>query len=154
VKVTGDFGILGTYLEEEQLMSTFTAGVQYGDWSGTVAADDTDHGSGKRIEDFVKKEDDEFLLAAQLYVGEPHDKSLAEPYIHAYLLKGVENYEEAEAKLEELKADGEPIPVREVTIRISLKEFLALFKRFSVVLTWRGLPLKDREYDVTEKSED
>jgi hypothetical protein len=97
-------------------MSTFTAGVQYGDWSGTVAADNTDHGSGKRIEDFVKKEDDEFLLAAQLYVGEPHDKSLAEPYIHAYLLKGVEKYEEAEAKLEELKADGEPIPVREVTM--------------------------------------
>jgi hypothetical protein len=135
-------------------MSTFTAGVQYGDWSGTVAADNTDHGSGKRIEDFVKKEDDEFLLAAQLYVGEPHDKLLAEPYIHAYLLKGVENYEEAKDRLEELEADGEPIPVREVTIRLSVKDFLALFKRFSVMLTWQELPLKDREFSVTEKSGD
>lgn len=30
------FSILGTCLEEKQLMSTFTAGVQYGDWSGAA----------------------------------------------------------------------------------------------------------------------
>jgi len=42
-----------------------------------------------------------------------------------------------------------PIPVREITLKINDEEFSSLFKRFHVLLTWRGLELDGREYRAT-----
>jgi hypothetical protein len=133
------------------------ASVQYGDWQGTAAADDSDpmavsvdrYLHGKKL---IKP--GEFLLAVQLYTGsETKVGKLDEPYIRAYLLDAAGDFETAKARLDELEAAGESIPVREVEINVPLDEFVSWFKRFSVMLTWRNLPLTDRECRVTEHDE-
>ncbi len=134
-------------------MATFTASVQYGDWKGTAAADNSDPMSVS-VDSYLKKKGllkGGFLLAVQLFVGENHNNKLSKPYIRAYVLEEQLDYEGVEKHLAELESRGEPIPVRELTIEMSLEEFVALFKRFEVMLTWHNLPLKDREYSVTNE---
>jgi hypothetical protein len=127
-------------------MSSFKAGAQYGDWEGTASADDSDQTS---LEDYLREKKligpDEFLLATSLWAGENHGSTLGRISVSAYLFKGgpsVDNVDDA------LGNDSCPIPVREVEISFALSEFVCLFKRFSVMLTWKGLVLEGREYDV------
>jgi hypothetical protein len=40
------------------------------------------------------------------------------------------------------------IPVHTVEVEVSLEEYLAFFKRFSVMHTKKGFDLQDREYQV------
>jgi hypothetical protein len=129
------------------------AGVQYGDWHGTAAADNADFEMTvhKYLEKKKQIKPGEYLLAVQLYTGsETKVGKLDEPYIRAYLLDGARDFEQAKARLDELEAAGELIPVREVEINVPLEEFISWFKRFSVMLTARDLPLTDRECRVTE----
>ena len=129
------------------------ASVQYGDWHGTAAADNSDFEMTvyKYLEKKNQIKPGEFLLAVQLYTGsEMKVGKLDKPYIRAYLLEGAGHFEAAKARLDELEAAGEPIPVREVEINVPLGEFVSWFKRFSVMLTARDLPLTDRECRVTE----
>jgi hypothetical protein len=44
-----------------------------------------------------------------------------------------------------------PINVREVSLALTLGEFLAVFKRFDIVLTVSPLDLIGREYNVIEE---
>jgi hypothetical protein len=124
-------------------MDYFRAGVQYGDWHGTAAADNTDFKD--RLHDHLEKEKlirpGEFLIAVSLWVGE------GSTYIHAYLFEGALRYEDVVNQLDTIRG---PIPVREVSIEMSLQEFLKSFKRFNVMLTAQNLPLADREYSSHE----
>jgi hypothetical protein len=43
-------------------------------------------------------------------------------------------------------SQGGPIPVKRVEVELTLEEFMGLFKRFSVVLTKKGLDLDGRTY--------
>ena len=124
-------------------METFKASVQYGDWHGTAAADNTDFHKGLHgyLETKQLMKPGEFLIAASLWVGE------GSTYIHAYLFEGGPSYGDILNQLAEI---DEPVPVREVTITLPLQEFLKLFKRFNVILTWQDLPLADREYETRE----
>ena len=139
-------------------MPNFKASVQYGDWHGTAAADDIDPGSQsvrRYIEEKGLAKPNEFLVAVQCFIGETHHSDkLPEPYIRAFFLAGADNYEGVKKRLEELEVAGEAIPVREARIDMSLEEFVGVFKRFEVILTWQDLPLTDREYRVTEEDED
>jgi hypothetical protein len=136
-------------------MPSFKASVQYGDWHGTAAADDIDPGarSGRRyLEEKGLVKDNEFVVAIEFFIGEAHhNEKLPKPYIRAFVLEGVHKYEEAQKRLEELQAAREAVPVREISVDIPLEEFLGMFKRFSVMLTWQDLPLTDREYRVIEE---
>ncbi len=49
-----------------------------------------------------------------------------------------------------LATTEEPIPVREVKVELTTEQFLGLFKRFNVMLTYRDLQLEGREFDVVE----
>jgi len=135
-------------------MATFKASTQYGDWEGTAAADSADVGAVSVSEYLRKKglfKDDEFLMAIHLFVGENHNNKLSKPYIRAFVFEGLDKYEDVRARLEELESEGEPIPVREIKMELSATEFIAMFKRFDVMLTWHDLPLNNREYRVTNK---
>ena len=135
-------------------MPHFKASVQYGDWHGTAAADNIDPGHAdlhRYLEGKGLMKDNEFLMAVQFFVGEiHHSEQMPKPYIRAFVLEGLDKYEDVQKRLEELEAAGEPVPVREVEIDMSLNEFFGMFKRFSVVLTWSDLPLEDREYREIE----
>ncbi len=118
----------------------FSASVQYNDWKGTAAADNSDH---RGIHDYLAEKalitDNEFLLSVTFYRSEGFVR------IGAFLLKDADKYETAAAALADMP---DPIPVRRVDVEISTDEFMELFKRFNVVLCWK-LNIEGREY-ITE----
>jgi hypothetical protein len=125
---------------------TFRASVQYGDWTGTAAADNADQ---RDLSDFLATKkifdrDKEFLIAASLWIGENHGGKIQSPCVTAIITLLDSTYDNVSKKL---KAVQGPIPVRRVDVELSLEEFIGLFKRFAVVLTRRGLDLEDREYE-------
>jgi hypothetical protein len=131
---------------------TFRAGVTYGDWTGTAAADNADQNdlrdllAAKKVFDREK----EFLLGASLWIGENHGGKVQAPFVSAIITPLDNAYDNLELKLEALQG---PIPVRRVEVELTLDEFVGLFKRFAVVLTTRGLDLEDREYEWDQNQE-
>lgn len=128
-------------------METLKASVQYGDFEGTAAADE---GSDKSLHQFLEEKGlisgGEFLVGIRAYVGENFGGKAQRPWIRALIANG-EGYDNVAAQID--KAD--PLELTEREIDISIEEFVGLFKRFSVVLTKRGLDLTGRDYE--EKKE-
>ncbi|MCF8476371.1 MAG: hypothetical protein K9G60_05030 [Pseudolabrys sp.] len=123
---------------------SFRAGVQYGDWTGTTAADDAD---GKTFRDLLIERglmdpEQEFLIGASLYVGENHGGKVQMPYLHAVMVEGTK-FDDIQPRL---KKQADPIATKRIDLELTFEEFLILFKRFNVVITRRGLDLEGREY--------
>jgi succinate dehydrogenase/fumarate reductase flavoprotein subunit len=128
----------------EHKMATFRASVQYNDWGGTAAADDADPSSlRKYLEDKGLIKAGEFLIAAELFVGESHGGRLGSVSVQAFLYSGQGTFDTV---AQALKAQSGPIPVRVVDIELEIEQFVALFKRFEVTLTRKGLNLEGRDY--------
>jgi hypothetical protein len=128
-------------------METFKAATQYGDWQGSASADAV-HTS--EFHAYLEKKGllkpNEFLVAVSLFASE-HDFAV----VHAFVFtKGGDAFESVK---EALDATDDPVPVRRISIKMPAKEFLNYFKRFDVMLTWRGLELDGREYDPVEEVE-
>lgn len=123
-------------------MKNFRASVQYGDWKGTVSADEHDIGHILNVlKDRGLADDSDFLVAIDLFLGEMHGDKVVEPYVTAYLVKA-RNFEEAE---EFLNDTPDPLPMKEVTIDVTMEEFLLFFKRLSIAMSKRDLDITDRE---------
>lgn len=129
-------------------MNTIKASVQYGDWEGTAAADESD---GVKMRDLLEKslplKGDEFVVSIELFVGESHRGKVAKPYISALVFHKAD-FDTAAAAL---KTTPDPLRLRKVRVDISLDEFLGLFKRFAVTLSRRGLVLIGREYEERDR---
>lgn len=128
------------------MTDTFKAAVQYGDWEGSAAADDMAH---RDIHDLLRARGHlrkgEFLVAIEVWRGESHPSQAREPSIQALIMKG-DNFEEIAAALSDASY---PAQVRRVELEgVSLLEFIALFKRFSLALSRKDLRFQDREYQV------
>lgn len=120
-------------------MDNFKASAQYDDWKGTAAADDAEQNSMSRYLDAKGlKTANQFLIASSLSVS-AHSVSIT-----AYLFDKPD-YDTVSAALDAITG---PIPVHTVDVEVSLEEYLAFFKRFSVMHTKKGFNLEDREYDV------
>jgi len=118
----------------------FEASTQYGDWKGTVAADVMQRSSlHEWLADKGLIKPDEFLIAATLYSEHNYTS------VRAFVFQNGQNFELVKDALATIEG---PIPVREVDVKLTTEEFLGLFKRFHVMLTWRGLQLEGREYVV------
>ena len=122
-------------------MKIFKASVQYGDWKGTVAADN----DLKGIHDLLQKKGlmskADFLIGIEVWIGENYGGRVQPPYITALLLEGVDNYESAEAALHA----PDPINLKSIKVELTLDEFIGLFKRFSIAMSPHGLDITDRE---------
>src|SRR3979490_828679 len=119
--------MLPIQLNRETSMSYFKAGVQYGDWDGTAAADDADHNHvslQRYLDDNKLIQPDEFLIATSLWVGENHGK-LGSVSVTAYLYKKAGGFDTVKAELDALQG---AIPVRKVDIELTLEEYFVLFK--------------------------
>lgn len=125
-------------------MESFVAGVQYGDWKGTAAADNADLKDihellrSKGAYDYTK----EAVIGVRLWIGENHGGHVEAPYVTALIVDAA-GYGDVPKLL--ASQDG-PIPVKRVELELTLEEFMGLFKRFSVVLTKSGLDLDGRTY--------
>jgi hypothetical protein len=126
----------------------FKASVQYGDWQGTAAADG-DHAStlSSYLETKGLTKPGEFLIAMSLWVGENHGGELGSIIVRAFLFDGPRDHESVRMALANISG---AIPVRAIDLTLTLEQFVLLFKRFDIVLTWRGLELEDREYSARE----
>ena len=132
-------------------MSTFRASVQYGDWEGTASADASDQTDlHKYLKEKGLLHDNEFLVAANLWAGENHHGKVDYVSVRAYIYEGRNSLDELKRVFDRLSG---PIPVREVVLRLTLEEFIGMFKRFDVSLTWHSLGLTDCKYEVTSSSD-
>lgn len=119
----------------------FDTSAQYNDWQGAVAADnDVDATIQALLTDRGLKTDDEIVVGLTLYAGETYSS------ISAYLVKA-QNYEEAKAHL----AGSSSPTARKVEIDgLTIQEFVGLFKRFSVAMSWQGFDLVGKELNTDQ----
>jgi hypothetical protein len=127
-------------------MPTFSGHVQYDDWKGTAAADESDH---KGIRSYLEEQgllrDGEFVVGLEMYSGAALG---TERYFSArvYLVEAG-NFEGAV----KVAVSHDPVEVIVRDLPLSLEEFLSFFKRFDLNLTRRGLDLQGREYREIER---
>jgi hypothetical protein len=75
-------------------MKRLVASTQYGDWKGSVRADDSGfrESLGQLLVEKKLVNEGEHLIAASLWVGENHGKKLGMVSVEAYLFTGLEGY--------------------------------------------------------------
>jgi hypothetical protein len=83
----------------------------------------------------------EFLVAVSFYAAKP-------PFVRAFMIPG----DKFETVQEALATNAGPISAREIDLELTTEEFLGLFKRFSVTLTWHGLELEGRDYSASRRT--
>ena len=120
----------------------FKAGVQYGDWKGTAAADNADFSAmSKYLQQAGLLGTSEFLVGFEVYVGET--RGTEPPFFssRAFIIQSGD-FETAKEAVD----SQNPLPVEAKDLDLKLADFFKLFKRFNLVLTHRGLDLENREY--------
>lgn len=128
-------------------MESFKASTQYGGCQGSASADDAHlNTSHEYLEKNGLLKQGEFLIAVSFFTSE-HDFAVAHALVFT---KGGDEFESVKVALD--FTDG-PAPVRRISIKVTPKEFLNLFKRFDVMLTWRGPELEGCEYDAEDEVE-
>ena len=124
-------------------MDIFRASVQYGDWKGTAAADNIDfYAFYKHLLGRGLISETDFLVGIHLWIGENRPGVVQPPYVTAFLLEGIDNFESAEAALRSMR---DPLDLKRVRVNLTLNEFMGLFKRFSIAIAARGLDITGRE---------
>ena len=125
------------------------AQVQYGDWSGTAKADDIDVNLDdirKVLKKRGKLEDNDFLIAFRVFHGENLKEHKLTPfYLRGYVVEAT-NHAAAKAHVD----GSNPIECREIQVQLSVEEFFAMFKRFSLAMQWQGLDVVGREISYPE----
>ena len=113
-------------------MGRFKASTRYGHWQGTAAADNADM---RYLLSYLESkglvQENEFLIATSLSVGENRDGKLVSVNVRAFMYTRVGSPTVKDA----LAAHGGTIPVRIIDLDLKLEEFIGLFKRFEVFLT-------------------
>jgi hypothetical protein len=116
-------------------MGTFTAGVQYDDFKGSVAADISDNvGLRNHLASLGLAQAEERVVAFRISSGENQGIPVTEVSLVAYLLEA---------------SEFEPAPktVRAVEIRVTPGEALRFFKRFDLVATNSAVDLSNTQVD-------
>lgn len=124
----------------------FKASVQYGDFEGTAAADRADNGDlSSYLRSTGLMQNNEFLIAAELWIGENHGGVVKPPSIRALVVDAPDH----EGAVQDVLCQ-DPVPVRRIDLPITLDQFIGFFKRFAVTLTIRGGDLEGKEYQAGE----
>lgn len=123
---------------------TFTAGVQYGDFKGTVAADDADVLHVRRFleeQNLIKAKD--FVAGFKAYTGFGGEKKGQDVHLTAYIvdLTGFDDLQKA--------ISAGPVNARTVDVYVPLAQFFALFKRLEIAASLRG-SLTNREISIKD----
>jgi hypothetical protein len=118
----------------EECMSIFKAGVQYDDFTGTVAADIADRVEMlKHLQEKGLAKDTEGVVGYRIVFGGNHGREIEQPGIVVYLREG--------------GFDKPSSMVRAVDVPMSTAKFFSFFKRFDLVMTQKGMSFDDVEVD-------
>ncbi|WP_334026384.1 hypothetical protein [Burkholderia gladioli] len=125
-------------------METFRASTQYEDWLGSASADRSD---STTLTDLLLERGlrtaEEFVVGAELSVGDNHDNTIGRTTVTAYLAEGA-GFDNALQAFEQAR----PPKLRKVQVDLSLEEFVCLFKRFSVTLSDPAFGLEGLEFSI------
>jgi len=125
----------------------FRASVQYGDLTGTAAADRADKTDGNSwLVERKLKQDHELLIGITMDAGETHGVPKGPVHVQ-FLLADRGDYDTVKAAID--AAHG-PFPVRCVKVKMPIAEFLGMFKRFSVNVSTYSL-LEGKEYTYRDE---
>ena len=114
----------------------FNASVQYNDLSGSVAADIADKVDPSRwLTDKNLIDEGELVVGISMYSGENHG-SHEDPVYAIFLVTDLKGYNNIPEMLESI--DG-PIQVRKIEVNMNLTDFFALFKRFELTISTKGM---------------
>ncbi|MCM2286424.1 MAG: hypothetical protein NDI81_16695 [Desulfobacula sp.] len=114
----------------------FKASVQYDDLLGSVAADRADkNGPSKWLSEKKLIKEGELVVGISMYSGENHGTH-QDPVYATFLVTDLKGYENVPEML--VSIDG-PIQVRKIDVDMNLRDFFALFKRFNVTLSTKGM---------------
>lgn len=116
-------------------MNTFEAGVQYNDFTGTVATDVSDNVA---LLDFLKQErlanDGDLLAGVRIAAGENSGRDVTKVSVVCYLHQAT-------------IFDPNPPKVRAVECEMTPSKALSFFKRFDLVMVRKGVRLNGAEVD-------
>lgn len=113
-------------------MSTFQAGVQYNDFTGTVAADRADSLSmHKYLVQHEHAKTDERIVGYRIGFGGNDGKEIESAGLVVYLCEG--DY------------DPSPRRVRAVEVPMTSAQFFSFFKRFDMVMMQAGATFEEAE---------
>ncbi|WP_186215064.1 hypothetical protein [Burkholderia gladioli] len=125
-------------------METFRASTQYEDWLGSASADRSD---STTLTDLLLERGlrtaEEFVVGAELYVGDNHDNTIGRTTVTVYLAEGA-GFDNALQAFEQAR----PPKLKKVQVDLSLEEFVCLFKRFSVTLSDPAFGLEGLEFSI------
>lgn len=120
----------------------FEAAAQYDDWRGQFAADDLSNGD---IRDLIRERglvgEEQFLVGVSFYSSENDFVSVGCYFVEATGVDEARQY-----------LDSEDTPdVSVAYIRdLNAQQFVRLFKRFDIAMSWKGLDLIERELEIRE----
>lgn len=113
-------------------MTTFIAGTQYGDYQGTIAADNADLSTLLfALRNKLSISEDQNIVGYQFnasYIGRS-------PEIDSI---DVELFINNDSNLKDQIKSGAPIQVKKIKGSLSVNEFFSLFKRFEICLSTKG----------------
>jgi hypothetical protein len=129
----------------------FQAGVQYGDWKGTAAADQFGDVTDKFDEVFEATgkvdPEKEIMIGFEFYYSEGMFQCSG--YFHPVPEENDGGYYPTlDAKFQKDRVN--PIQVKKVDVELTLEEFFKYFKRFNVVLVNGAMDIIGSEYEVTD----
>lgn len=129
------------------LSQVFTAGTQYNDYTGTVAADRSDNLS---FQDYLKDRglvaDGEHIVGYEIVFNENSGQPISKPGIVAFIGQG-DSISDVAAQ----RAQDGVIKLRCVEVSdLPLAEFFRFFKRFNVMFSNDDLKLRGAEYQSVE----
>ncbi|WP_323944287.1 hypothetical protein [Aeromonas hydrophila] len=125
-------------------MRTFKASVKYNHLKGSAAADRADMTDvGKFLKDngYIN---DEHVVGISMWSGE-NLGTYRDPVQITFLVTELNGYKSI---TEMLQSSGEPIKLKEICLDMNIADFLALFKRLDITLSYGGL-IEGKSYKLS-----
>lgn len=115
---------------------SFTASVQYGDFKGTVQADDHDVASLRaHLHQRSLIREAETLVGIEVWSGDTTLRQEETALQVTVLLAGQQGYDNVKTAVD----SGEPLRVRRINMEMPYATFFSFFKRFSISMSAQGI---------------
>lgn len=126
-------------------MEIFKASVKYNHLKGSAAADRADMTDAEKwLKDNGHINDDHVVVGISMWTGENRGTH-RDPVSVTFLVTGLNGYTSIP---EMLQSSGEPIKVKEICLDMNIADFLALFKRLDITLSYGGL-IEGKSYKLS-----